>query len=409
MNRFKSFGLGCKQLVHEANDTNLSIFAGSLVYITLLSLVPTLALSFSVLHAFGIQNQLDPLLVELLSPIGDHADQLVDGILQFVNNTNVEMLGIIGVGMILYSGISMVLKLEFAFNHIWQVTETRSLVKRISFYLAMLLLGPVVLFLSMAFMGAIDEIPFFQSFLAFQYFSIPYYFLINIVPFLLITFALFALYYVLPNYSVSARFAAYSAMITAFVWKLLGWGFSSFIATSVNYNVIYSGFAVVVLFIFWVYLTWLSILIGTMICSKLQYRASPRLRNVSSQKSRLLRLCLLLRIYPANAADSQPVSIADLASDAQIPINEIMSLVNDLKHENRVDVEIQCGKTWVHAKADLSGLSLGQLLELVDFPQSLSVEDGMFEGFAAELSQLRCWYAKDLKCDSPVSEIRPKV
>lgn len=405
MSRVRAVFEVSRRFIHDVNDTNLSIFAGSLVYITLLSLVPTLALSFSVLHAFGVQNQLEPLLVEMLSPIGEQADQLVGGILAFVNNTNFEMLGVLGVCMILYSGVSMVLKLEFAFNHIWQVKETRPIIKRIGFYLAMLLLGPVMFFLSMASMGAISGIPFVQGLLSVQYFSTVYYFLINVLPFILIISALFVLYWVLPNYKVSPKFAAYSAIITAGVWKLLGLGFASFVATSVNYNVVYSSFAVVVLFIFWVYLTWLSILVGTMICAQWQYRQHPNLKGMTPSQIRLIRLLILLRIVKNSLMEDCSTSIADLAQKAQLPSTDILQLVSGLVENRLITFESQVGGGSACANLQVKDMTLGELLTVADFSPSTIDGSAAVMELMPELGMLQSWYLGKSNGNLTLSEL----
>ena len=74
----------------------LSLRAMSLVYTTLLSLVPLLAVSFSVLQAFGVHNQLDSWLVGLLEPLGEEALRISSQIVSFVENVNVRVLGSFG-------------------------------------------------------------------------------------------------------------------------------------------------------------------------------------------------------------------------------------------------------------------------------------------------------------------------
>jgi len=70
----------------------ISLRAAGLVYITLLSLVPLLAVSFSVLKGFGVHNQLEPLLLHLLAPLGSNSPEIVKQILGFVDNIKVGAL-----------------------------------------------------------------------------------------------------------------------------------------------------------------------------------------------------------------------------------------------------------------------------------------------------------------------------
>ena len=79
----------------------LTLRAMSLVYTTLLSLVPLLALSFSMLKAFGIHNQLEPLLLNFLAPLGEKGAELATQIVQFVENIGVGVLGSLGLLLLL--------------------------------------------------------------------------------------------------------------------------------------------------------------------------------------------------------------------------------------------------------------------------------------------------------------------
>jgi len=408
MNTLKNTARVLKNFVHDINDTKISVYAGSLVYITLLSLVPTLALSFSILHGLGVQNQLEPLLIEMLAPIGDRADQIVSTILQFVNNTSVQALGIMGVGMILYSGISMVLKLEFALNQIWGVKETRSIFRRISYYLTMLILGPITFFISMAFMGSISEISFLQPLLKLEYFSVPYYFLINIVPFLIIIFALFMLYMVVPNHPVGVKSAFYAATIAAICWKVSGWVFAGFIATSGNYNIIYSSFAVVILFIFWIYLTWLIILAGAMICSQLQYgqyRHGRSLDDMNPLQVRFVRIMILFRICNAYFKLQKPVTMSDLVTYVELPISDVYQLLDELENENMIILAIKKDKQVILPGSKVNGLTLGNVLQELDFPPGLLNGLALTEKAQQELAILNCWYDDELDHSLTLTEI----
>ena len=90
----------------------LTLRAMSLVYTTLLSIVPLLALSFSVLKAFGVHNQIQPMLLKLLEPLGDQGTQVAQLIAEFIQNMNVGVLGAVGLALLLYTSISLVQKIE---------------------------------------------------------------------------------------------------------------------------------------------------------------------------------------------------------------------------------------------------------------------------------------------------------
>ncbi|MDH5246943.1 MAG: YihY/virulence factor BrkB family protein, partial [Betaproteobacteria bacterium] len=125
---------------------NLTLRTMSLVYTTLLSMVPLLALSFSVLKAFGVHNQVEPMLQNLLAPLGEQGHELTSRLVGFIAQMNVGVLGSVGLALLLYTAVSLMQKIEESFNAIWHITHLRSLGDRVSRYLTVLLVGPILVF-----------------------------------------------------------------------------------------------------------------------------------------------------------------------------------------------------------------------------------------------------------------------
>src|ERR1700746_1557942 len=115
-------------------DDVLSLQAMSLTYSTLLSLVPFLAVMFSVLKAFGVQNGLEPFLTQLLQPLGDAASQVKSSIIKCVENIRVGILGAAGVAMLFYTVVTLVAKVEDALNQIWRLPRSRTWSQRVTAY-----------------------------------------------------------------------------------------------------------------------------------------------------------------------------------------------------------------------------------------------------------------------------------
>ena len=130
--------------IKEFNETQLTLRAMSLVYTTILSLVPLLAVSFSVLKAFGVHNKIEPFLFNFLTPLGPKGAEITEKIIDFVNNMKVGVLGSIGLIMLIYTVISLVQKVEESFNFIWKVRQSRTIIRRFSDYMSVILIGPVL-------------------------------------------------------------------------------------------------------------------------------------------------------------------------------------------------------------------------------------------------------------------------
>src|SRR5210317_2290690 len=108
-------------LIKELMGGQLNLRAMSLVYTTLLSIVPLLAVSFSVLKGFGVHDKLEVLLYNLLTPLGPSGVEITDKIVTFVDNVRVGVLGSIGFALLIYTVIALLQKIEAAFNFVWQI------------------------------------------------------------------------------------------------------------------------------------------------------------------------------------------------------------------------------------------------------------------------------------------------
>ena len=133
-------------LARQLLGGQLNLRAMSLVYTTLLSVVPLLAVSFSVLKGFGVHNQLEQVLLNFLAPLGAKGTEVANNIIGFVENVKVGVLGSLGLVFLLYTVVSLVQKVESSLNYVWQVERLRALAQRFSSYLTVIMVGPVLMF-----------------------------------------------------------------------------------------------------------------------------------------------------------------------------------------------------------------------------------------------------------------------
>ena len=119
-------------IIRDFFSGQLTMRAMSLVYTTLLSVVPLLAFSFAILKGFGVFNQLEPYLTNLLAPLGDQGEKITAQVLALVDNVKGPVLGGVGLTFFLYTAISTVQKVEESFNYTWYVSKPRSFARRVS-------------------------------------------------------------------------------------------------------------------------------------------------------------------------------------------------------------------------------------------------------------------------------------
>jgi membrane protein len=264
-------------VARDLGEGQLTLRAMSLVYTTLLSLVPLLAFSFSVLKGFGVHRQVEPLLYEFLQPLGPQGAEITTQIISFVENIRGGVLGSIGLALLIFTVISMIQKVEDTFNYIWQVQKSRSLARRFSDYLSVVLVGPVLMVTAMgmlatvsssAMMQAISNVPALGTLIAMAG---------RLAPFAMVVMVFTFVYMFVPNIRVRIWPALVGALVAGAAWTVGGSLFATVIVGSTRYAAIYSSFAIAIFALIWLYLSWLVLLIGAQIAYYVQSPQRVRL------------------------------------------------------------------------------------------------------------------------------------
>jgi len=320
---------------------DITLRAMSLVYTTILSMVPLLAVSISVLKGFGVRGQLKPALTNLLAPLGPQADEISSRVVGFVENMQIGVLGALGLGLLIYTSISLILKIETSFNHIWHLQSSRSLMQRFSDYLSVIMVGPVLLFSAIGITASLGNNQIVEALQALPYMTDLLYLLGKLLPFLLVIAAFTFVYILVPNTRVRFLSALYGAVVAGALWQTSGILFTSFVSGSSQYTAIYSGFAVMLVFMIWLYLSWVILLTGASISF---YHQNPDQlkwkRGKTTLSARLrdqLALQAMINIGLAYDRRSRLVpNLKNLAAYQQVPAPLLERMLDALQHEGLV-------------------------------------------------------------------------
>ncbi len=313
----------------------LTLRAMSLVFTTLLALVPLIAVSFSVLKGFGVHNRIEPLLQGFLAALGPRADEITERIVGFVDNIEVGVLGAVGIGLLLYTTVSLVQKVEEAFNYTWNVSRRRTLVRRFSDYFSVIVIGPVLVFTAMGITATLSSNSVVQALVAIEPFGSMLRLVGRLVPYLLVIAAFTFLYMLIPNTRVRLGPALFGGVVAGVAWESVGRLFAAFVATSTNYTAIYSGFAILLLFMIWLQLSWLILLTGSAIAFYRQHpqqllaggRTGVRLSGAQTERLALaLMRCVATAWYAGEAAPTRD----DLARRLAVPGDAVDAVLDAL-------------------------------------------------------------------------------
>jgi membrane protein len=297
--------------------------AAGLVYTTLLSLVPFLAVMFSVLKAFGAHHQIEPLLNQILEPLGPKGAEVTSQIIEFVENLKVGVLGAVGVAGLFYTTYSLIDKIEQALNAIWRVKLGRTWARKFTDYLSVVLVGPVLIFTAFGLLASAQSNTLVNRVMELEPFGTMLILGAKLLPFMLLCAVFTFIYKFVPNTQVTVRSALIGGLTAALLWGLAGEAFTTFVAASGKYSAIYSGFAVLILFLLWLYAGWLIILVGAQVSFFVQHPAAYRARFLWQQDSPAIRERLVLEIMTTlgrrHLRGDGPMGLTGLANELGLP------------------------------------------------------------------------------------------
>lgn len=308
--------------------------AAGLVYTTLLSLVPFLAVMFSVLKAFGVHHQIEPLLAQTLEPLGPKSLEVTATIIGFVDNLKIGVLGVVGVAGLLYTTYSLIDKIEQALNAIWLVRQGRSWGRKFADYLSVVLVGPVLVFTAFGVLASLQSHTVVQRVMEIQPFGSLLFWAAELVPFLMLCCVFTFFYKFIPYTDVRLGSAVVGGITAAILWGVAGEAFAKFVATSAKYSAIYSGFAVLMLFLLWLYAGWLIVLIGAQFSFFHQHPTAYRSRLLWQQGTHAFREQLVLNVLRILARrylkGERPLRPSELAIELNFPVSLVEEQLEQL-------------------------------------------------------------------------------
>ena len=376
-------------------DGQLNLRAMSLVFTTMLSIVPLIAVSFSVMKAFGVHNQMEPMLLTYLEPLGAQGKEIAQQIMGFVDNTKVGLLS--GVGLALLFGIivRLINKIESAFNYTWRVQQSGSLARRFSNYLSVIMVGPVLVFVAMGVTGTALNTSIAQAIIAVEPFGTLLSIATKLVPYLLIIAAFTFTYLFMPNTKVRFVPALIGGIAAGVLWQTVGWVFATVMSASVstNYTAIYSSFAFLFVFMIWLWWSWLILLVGSSVAF---YKQHPEYLRINAQDLALtnrqkeeVALQIMTIIGQRFYANSAPVSVNTLVDSLHLPQQSIEQQL-DLLVEHGLLVNIDQDELTYTPARPLEELTLKSVVDTVREPgPSSHFKNTLSTNFTAIQSVLR--------------------
>lgn len=350
-------------ILRDAINSTLTLRAMGLVYVTILSVVPLLALSFSILKSFGYHRQLEPLIYNLLAPLGERGAELTNQVMGFVDNIKGGVLAGIGLALLIYTSISMIKKVEESFNYVFRVEHPRGLLQRFSEYLSILLIGPVLMVTAMGLIAYVGNISIVQKASSIDAISDLILLIGGLLPYLLITTLFTFCYIFIPNTRVNFFAALGGGLTGGILWATTGMLFTRFVVNATRNVDIYASFAIVIVALMWLYLSWLILLIGAQTAFYLQkpeyIRIGYKPLNIGNRMLEKIGLEVMFAAARRFQEGRPPITIDEIAAQIDQPGLVIGPVLRRLRNAGLV---ADSGKEGLIPGRDPNSITISEVL-----------------------------------------------
>jgi len=337
--------------------------AAVLTYYSMLNVVPVVAVMFAVAKGFGLEKMIEKQVLQMAEKANWEAD-ITNQILTFshslLDQAKGGLIAGVGVVLLLWTVISILGKIEESLNDIWEVKKSRTLIRKFSDYLAMMISGPILLIISSSatVLVASQVKVIMQKIAVLGFFSSVITFLLNLLPYVSIWAMLTMVYLVMPNTRVPLRAGIIAGVVAGTIFQIVQWVYIKFQIGVASYGAIYGSFAALPLFLGWVQMSWMIILFGAEFAHAVEYFETfgfhPDYSRISISSKRMIMLRIFHLLTKRFSLGETPLSAKEISHRLEIPAPLIRQLLSELMNVGLVteasggikhDVAFQPGRT----------------------------------------------------------------
>ena len=323
--------------IKEFIDDKCMEKASALTYFSMLSIVPVVAMLFAIAKGFGIEK----LMEEQLSTFLSGQEAILKNILPLAQNmlsgANGGVITGISLVVLIYTVVRLLMNIEAAFNDMWDIKQNRRWERKISDYVAVILLGPVLLIVaSSATVFVTSQIQTLTAqFEILSQIKSGIFFLLKLLPYTLVWLLLFLLYLIFPNTRVKVLPALVAGILAGTLYQLTQWGFINLQFAFSRYNAIYGSLVILPLFLIWLQLSWLIVLFGAEFTYGAQFVNEWAMKTdklkISLNHKKKLMLLLLYRIVKKFEKKDGAMSQSELAGFVNVPRKYVIDLCHEME------------------------------------------------------------------------------
>jgi membrane protein len=313
--------------------------ASALTYYSLLNIVPVVAVAFAIAKGFGLQKLVEKQILQMAEKANWAADvtnQIITFSHSLLENVKGGLIAGVGVILLFWTVISILGKIEESFNTIWEVKKSRTLLRKFSDYLAMMVLAPILLVISSSITVVVaSQVKMIVQKIAFLgAFSYAILFLLNLLPYLSVWVLLIVLYVMMPNARIPLRSGILGGIVAGTLFQIVQWIYIKFQIGVASYGAIYGSFAALPLLLAWLQLSWMIVLFGAEIAFANEHYETfgfqPDYSALSISSKKLLVLKIYHLLIKKFAQGEKPLSARQIAEILEIPFRLVQHLLLEL-------------------------------------------------------------------------------
>lgn len=321
-------------VVQSLSRGQIPLWAAAMTLVTLLTLVPGIVLTFTLLNAFGgfqeFGAQLQRFILEkLVAAVQEQARVFLDQ--YFQGARTFQGLSLI----VMFSGVLGLLStIEDAFNRIWGIKRGRSLLQRLTTYTTIAVLGPVLVGMSLTMTLSLQNSELFARLQGWAPAGGLIGFLYGLLPLAINIFVLMALYLIMPNTRVRFSSAFPSAVLAGIIWESIKWGYGLYLSSASIYRTLYGPLVAIPLLFLWIQASWMIVLFGALLTFAQEAADDFRLEEgaVTASFRERLRAALhcMVSISRAHLRGAEAPRVSDLSAQLHIPVRLVRTSVGYL-------------------------------------------------------------------------------
>jgi membrane protein len=351
-------------------DEDLNVKASALTYSILFAMIPTFAMIIAIAKGFGIEKLIRSSLQGTFFGQEDLIPQVMGFVERYLETTQGGIFIGIGLAVLFYSVMNFFMQVESAFNGIWKVKKSRSLIRQFSTYFSSILIIPILIVLSSGLSIFINT-AIAQSFL-YDVLSPVLRFGIKFAPYVIIWIVFTILYLIIPNTKVRFTNALIAGVVAGTAFQLFQFLYIHGQVYLSRYNVVYGSFAAIPLLLLWLQISFLIVLLGAEISYASQniqdFEYELDVKNMSTRYKNFLTLFVTYIVIKQFEDQKPPLSPTEISENYKLPIrivNQILTKLVDVSIFIEVFNEESKLKTFQPA-IDINQITLNLLFDRLD-------------------------------------------